>query len=427
MERWAVGWDGARTARYAELLAFYSGAQWAGRPRARERRMTVNYARAFVRKSVSFLFAEPVTWTAPDGPPAAEVALREIAEANDLYRIDFDTAIDAAVLGDGAFKVTWDAAMALPRITPVDVQGLTCWWQPDDFRTLTRVVQTYRLAEPAPVVGRPVIAAGAPGPVVIEDWRPDRLVVEVDGQVTRDGPNPYPWLPFVVFPNEAQPSEFWGVSDLEDIRPVCAELNRRLSVLGQILDYSGAPVAVLANVEGSDGIVMEPGATWELPEKAEAYLLDLLAGGGVELHIKAIEALYRVLHDLAETPRTAFGDGAGGLSGVALEALLQPLIQKVRRKRAIWDGVFRRRNAMALDLLAAHGREVGTRRTSTVWPPITPRDRPQLVRDEVALVQAGIHSRQRAAERLGDERPNAEFATVVAERAALADAVMSDE
>ena len=201
--------------------------------------------------------------------------------------------------------------------------------------------------------------------------------------------------------------------------PICQELNRRLSVLARILDLSGAPVAVLENVEGSDGVAVEPGAKWELPRDARAYLLDLLAGGGVELHIKAIEALYTTLYDIAETPRTAFGEGDGAISGVALEVQLQPLIQKVKRKRAIWEGVFRRRNAMILDLLALHGRECGTRRTVTVWPPITPRDRPQLARDEALLVEAGIHSRQRAAERLGDADPAAEFAAVLAEAAAL--------
>jgi hypothetical protein len=434
--QWAQGQDAGRMARYAELLAFYNGAQWAGRPRYGERRVTFNYARTFVRKAVSYLFGEPVRWAVPgDGPAAgapgraraAEAALAEVAEANDLTRLDFDVAVDAAVLGDGAFKITWDPARDLPVVSPVDVQGLYCWWAADDFRRLARVVQVYRVPGAAGERGAtgqagplPLPSARTPGILVAEDWRPDRLTVEQDGQIVRDGPNPYPWLPFVVFPNEALPNEFWGVSDLVDLMPICMELNRRLSVLSQILDLSGAPVAVLENVEGSEGIRVEPGARWELPADARAYLLDLLAGGGVELHVKAIEALYRTLHDIAETPRTAFGEGDGAISGVALEVQLQPLIQKVKRKRAIWEGVYRRRNAMILDLLARHGREYGMRRTVPVWPPITPRDRPQLVRDEVALVGAGIHSRQRAAERLGDENPAAEFAAVVAEQAALA-------
>jgi hypothetical protein len=430
--QWVTGQDVGRIGRYAELLAFYEGAQWSGRPRYGERRITFNYARTFVRKVVSYLFGEPARWTVPDDGEAAEAALAEVAEANDLTRLDFDVALDAAVLGDGAFKITWDPARRLPLVSPVDVQGLYCWWSPDDFRRLTRVVQVYRTPEGeggGGGAGMQGVPHASPLPgfpasplLVVEDWRPDRYRVERGGQTVRDGPNPYPWLPFVVFPNEALPNEFWGVSDLVDLMPICQELNRRLSVLSRILDLSGAPVAVLENVEGSDGVTVEPGAKWELPQDARAYLLDLLAGGGVELHIKAIEALYTTMHDIAETPRTAFGEGEGAISGVALEVQLQPLIQKVKRKRAIWEGVFRRRNAMILDLLALHGREYGARRTATVWPPITPRDRPQLARDEALLVQAGIHSRQRAAERLGEASPAAEFAAVLAEAAALRDA-----
>ena len=38
---------------------------------------------------------------------------------------------------------------------------------------------------------------------------------------------------------------------------------------------------------------MQPGAVWEIPERAKAYLLDLLQGGGVKLHVDYIDLLYR--------------------------------------------------------------------------------------------------------------------------------------
>ena len=40
--------DGPRLRAYAELLAFYQGDQWPGPLRRRERRLTFNYAKAFV-------------------------------------------------------------------------------------------------------------------------------------------------------------------------------------------------------------------------------------------------------------------------------------------------------------------------------------------------------------------------------------------
>ena len=38
----------------------------------------------------------------------------------------------------------------------------------------------------------------------------------------------------------------------------------------------GAPITVLENVDSAEGITVGPGARWELPEGARAYLLNLL-------------------------------------------------------------------------------------------------------------------------------------------------------
>lgn len=425
---WIAGQDSARLGAYTFFHDFYSGHQWGDLPRVGERRLTVNYARTVLRKTVSYLFSEPVKQSVPldnlgaasRRHQAAEAALAEVAAENDLDRIDFDTAVSAAILGDGAFKVTWDPIAQQVVVAPVDVTGLWAWWHPDDLRRVYRVIQRYVVPlEAAGLYGLTAadrLTATGQGLTVIEDWWADRFVLEVGGRVVRDGPNPYPWLPYIIFPNETAAHRFWGLSDLVDLVPVIRELNRRLSVVSQVLDLSGAPIAVLENVEGSDGIMVAPGAKWELPADARAYLLDLLQGRGLDLHVRQIELIYRALHDIAETPRTAFGDGGQTLSGVALEVELQPLIQKIKRKRAVWTTVYRRRSAMILDLLARFGgREFGTRRTVPIWGAITPRDRSVLVRDEAALVAAGIHSRQRAAERLGDENAAAEFAAVLDE------------
>ena len=147
-----------------------------------------------------------------------------------------------------------------------------------------------------------------------------------------------------------------------------------------------------------DGISVGPGAKWELPEGAKAYLLDLLQGGSSQIHLDYVDQLFRVLHDLSETPRTAFGDSGRDLSGAALEVEIQPLVQKVERMRRMWDGVFVRRNAMLLDLLERFGGHdlQGVRRTTTIWPPILPSDRDGAVRNAVSLV--------RAASRVGGRR-----------------------
>ena len=186
-----------------------------------------------------------------------------------------------------------------------------------------------------------------------------------------------------------------------------------------ILELSGNPIAVLENVTEAQDIAVQPGAVWEIPEKARAYLLDLLQGGGAGLHLGTPTSCW-TLHDLAEVPRTAFGDNRQGLSGVALEMELDPLLKKVRRKRLIRGAAYRRRNEMVLRILERQmGESFAPYRTRVVWGPLLPLDRSRLVEDEARLVAAGIHSRRTAAGLLDVADPDAEWERWRAEREEL--------
>lgn len=429
---WIQSQDVGRMTRYRELLDFYQGQQWQRRPRAGETQLTINYARGLVRKAASYVFPEPVvfTVTAQEAQRAtaerAEAALNELARDQDWHALDFQTLVDASVLGDGAFKVTWDAVNKRPLVVSVDPSGLWAWTAPDNVRDVRRVVQLYTLQawQASELFGLDA-GVGDAAVRIVEDWRADRVRIEVAGYLVRDEPNPYGWIPYVIFPNIPQPHELWGSSDLDDLLDVCRELNRRMTVISRILQVSGNPIVVLENVTGSSGIRADEGAIWELPEASRAYLLDMLSGGGVQLHIEYVELLYRALYDLAETPRSAFGDSGRNLSGAAMEVEIQPLVQKVQRKRRVWDSVYRRRNALVLDLLERFaGVDLGgIRQTGVSWGPILPQDRDATVRNEVALVNARIHSRRTAIERLGQYNGEVEWQRILEEAATLPEAV----
>src|SRR3989304_50780 len=106
--------DSARLRSYHENLDFYNGQQWTGNQRRRERRLTFNYAKAFVEKVTSYLMSElnfsvdatDKTAESRERARRAEDALYQVYEANNLQQLDFDTEIDTAILGDGCFKVT---------------------------------------------------------------------------------------------------------------------------------------------------------------------------------------------------------------------------------------------------------------------------------------------------------------------------------
>jgi hypothetical protein len=387
---WHTADDDVRLQRYRRFVDFDNGKHDVGRLGFGQAPVVANYARVFVRKGASYLFPEPVAIAvdAPDDSPAAatavaqiEAALLHVARENDLAAADLATAIDAGVLGDGAFKVTWQgsrqqaassssptqngkesaASRPLPaacsvRIVPVDVQTLFVESAPDDVRRM-RVVRQVRVVPrtAAEVTYNVALIAGTTENVtVVEEWSDAIYRVLVDDVPVQDGPNPYGFIPYVIFPNTPRPHEFWGVSDLADILEVNRALDRRLSILAQILELSGNPVTVLENVTGAQGVNVAPGALWELPENSKAYLLDLLAGGSVEQHLQYIEALYRIMDDLGEMPRMSFGEAGQARSGIALTVQLQPVVQKTNRKRLIWSAAVQRRAALSLRLLLLH-------------------------------------------------------------------------
>jgi hypothetical protein len=475
--------DQERIRGYRELLEFYQGKHWPGRERWGEKRLTFNYARVFIDKITSYLMSG-VNFTVEavqDTPEAcnraeqAEKILAEVYEANNLEQLDFETEIDCAILGDACYKVTWEEGGANSlklraaggrrvKVTSPDIQGDYAWHMGDDLSRVWRVASRYSLTseEVESVYGREFKSQNIkmPGPssflnpesysvnqtsslhAVIELWTDPEFELYIDNSLIEKKPNPYGFIPFVIFPNLREPKKFWGTSDLINIMEPQRELNRAMSQISHILELSGNPVAVLENVEESTDIAVKPGAVWNIPEDAKAYLLDLLQGGGLDLHIKYIDLLYRTLHDLSESPRAAFGGMDRDLSGTAMQIELYPLLQKVLRKRAIRTSVYNQRNRMILKLIdkfsgkrlqhstvSSQPSPLNPRlnsdssmlraddlRLRVVWGQVMPQDKAKLVSNEQILVQEGIHSRRRAMDEVGIKDPEAEFKRWLEER-----------
>ncbi len=416
--------DPDRLKGYKELLDFYYGQHWEGYARRGEKRLTFNYAKVVIDKVTSYLmsginFAVDAIEDSPEAKARAqkaESALYQVYADNNLEQLDFETEIDCAILGDACYKVIWDQETKGVRITAPDIQGIYAWWIGDDTSRIWRVASKYNLTAEEVEILYKVKPKGKTANVV-ELWTAQEFELWLDNVQVEKKPNPYGFIPFIIYPNLREPKKLWGLSDLPQIMELQRELNRAVSQLSRILELSGNPIAVLENVEESEDIAVKPGAVWNIPEDAKAYLLDLLQGGGVGLHIDYVNLLYRTLHDLAESPRAAFGTTERDLSGVALEIELQPLLQKVKRKRVIRTAVYNRRNAMILKLLEKYQNEdFGDNHLRVVWGPVLPQDMTRLVTNEQTLVQSGIHSRRRAMDEIGVKDPEMEFNKWLEER-----------
>jgi hypothetical protein len=218
-----------------------------------------------------------------------------------------------------------------------------------------------------------------------------------------------------------KPHQFWGESDITNVRETVQELNRAFSQLSSILEVSGNPIAVLEGISEARDIAVEPGAVWELPLDAKAYILDLLSHGGMDLHLKYIDLLYRTLHDLGESPRTAFGGSASpNIAALAMQLDLDPIIKKVRRKQLIRTVAYKRRAEMILRLTDQYtGSHHWPCRLQVQWAPLMPQDRARDAETDAILVDRGIVSRRTAANREGIEDPDADLERWLEENARI--------
>jgi hypothetical protein len=414
--------DTARLAAYTTNLDFYNGSQWP--QTSRHRQLVFNYAKVSIDKVTSFLMQGLgfACYPAEDTDELkararrAEQLLRRVYEENKLQQLDYETEVDAAVLGDGCYKVIWDQDEKRIRITAPDVSGIFAWWLGDDTSRVWRVASRYALTqdEVQMLYGRAIEKKQA---TITEAWTDRTFALFLDSDPIESKPNPYGFIPFVIFPNLREPKKFWGISDIPGLVQPQRELNRALSQLSRILELSGNPIAVLENIASAEDIKVQPGALWTIPEDAKAYLLDLLQGGGVRLHVDYIDLLYRALHDISETPRAAWGGIEKELSGAALQIELGSLIQKVTRKRTIRTNAYHGRNDMILGLAQIYMNESfeGIHHR-VVWGPILPQDMARQAQNEQLLVQAGVHSRRTAMDEMGVQDPDEEFNRWLAER-----------
>ena len=422
--------DKDRLGQYTTALAYYRGKQWPAARAASEplRRLTVNYLRAITNKTASYVMQGRTTSVQPrsesdaDTTAAADAerALNEIAANNALDRLDHTTEIDCAVLGDAAFKITWDTADQRVAITAPDMAGLFPWTHPANPLRLLRLAHRYQIPQAEATQLWGLRSADDPA-WLIEDWTDDALRIHIDDHFLPDlsFANPYGLIPYVVYPNEQVPKRWWGESDVIPLYEVAQELNREFSRISNILELSGNPIAILQGVEEAQNIQSYPGAVWTLPADGRAYILDLLQHGAIAQHHEYLQSLQRALHDISETPRTAFGDNQRDLSGVALEVELQPLLHKVARKRLIRSDAYNHRAAIALALTDQY---TGTDHLNagtiiTTWEAPTPQDRTREVNDETTLVAAQLKSHRTSMATLGQVDPDAEWARIQEEQA----------
>lgn len=207
-------------------------------------------------------------------------------------------------------------------------------WDPVDTETLlgVKIVTLYYEED---VVTAPH-QTGAPNyskftqiitPTKIIEYKQDKPPTERD--------NPLGEIPLVHIRNMVLPREFYGMSDVDaGLLDLQRELNAKATDLSDIVNYHASPITCVIGARLGD-ITRSPKAIWSgFPAGTEVFNLEM-KNTDMRAHLDFIRMLERWMLGTAEQPAaTVDGEQAiSNTSGVALQTMYQPIIQRTRRKK----------------------------------------------------------------------------------------------
>ena len=257
-----------------------------------------------------------------------------------------------------------------------------------------------------------------------EFWTATEIVVYEDGEEKDRMENPYGFIPFVQIKNFPIAGRTRGQGDLDDIIPLNVELNTKKSDVSEVIDYHSAPITLVYGAKIGN---LEKGANkvWGgLPKDAKVENLglqgDLVASVGYTSDVKTS------MCEIAGIPETVLG-GANAISntsGVALQYMNLPLIERTRIKRSCSSDGLQKVNKMILFISLYHGliekpEDISMKdflRNEVEIPDTLPKDELielNKIQQEMTL---GLECRHGAMERLGRDNVPKKLAEIDKER-----------
>lgn len=258
-----------------------------------------------------------------------------------------------------------------------------------------------------------------------EYWTADEIVVYIDGKEDDRMTNPYGVIPFVQIKNFPVAGKERGQNDLDDIIPLNVEYNTKKSDVSEVIDYHSAPITLVYGAKIGN---LEKGANkvWGgLPKDAKVENLGLQ--GDLTASANYMAECKTSMCEIGGIPETVLG-GASAISntsGVALQYINLPLIERTRVKRICTCTGLVRVNKMILFISLAEGLitkpdDISMRdflSNEVELPDTLPKDQLielQQIQQELTL---GLECRHGAMERLGKDNIRKKIDEIDRERA----------
>lgn len=459
--------------RIKEAWNFYEGYHWEGIDDLDTPQVTFNYCRPFINKFVSFEFGKGFSIKSPveienegvtvddtkididvnlegDGVTSPkeiseEYTIREKTESDFLNQVwesnDRETLITElgqtkAITGEAWIKVQYESAEDLDgsdpfeeypngriRLSVLPTQFVFPRFNNHDKNKLESLLIMYpiRTEKETGLLFKRTVDTTV---VYKEYWTSGEIVVYEGKEEVDRMENPYGFIPFVQIKNFPIAGRTRGQGDLDDIIPLNVELNTKKSDISEVIDYHSAPITLVYGARIGN---LEKGANkvWGgLPKDAKVENLglqgDLVASSNYTSDVKT------AMCEIAGIPETVLG-GASAISntsGVALQYINLPLIERTRVKRHCTQNGLQRVNKMILFLGLYHGlieKPDDISMKDFLWnevdlPDTLPKDELielNKIQQEMTL---GLECRHGAMERLGKDNIQKKIAEIDKER-----------
>lgn len=418
-----------RLRRIRQAWNFYEGYHWEDIPDQDTPELTVNYCRAFVDKFVSFELGNGFTFSThknmegipvtSDGRTLFEY-LEDVWEDNNQYAFCTEMGQTKSVTGEAWIQVRYfdpdeldDPYNEYPdgrvEIMLMPTNFIVPEYEPHQkgvLRSVT-VLYQYETTELSGILSKPRKVK-----------RTFRQVWTNDECVTYDGnrepvrvPNKYGIIPFIQINNLPLAGRNEGRGDLDDIIPMNTEYNMKESDISEIIDYHAAPVTVVYGAKIGN---LEKGANkmWGGLSK-DARVENLELRSDLSASTNYVQNLRVAMCEVAGIPESVLGgaQSISNTSGVALQYINLPLVEKTKVKKVNTEDGLERLNKLVILVSALEGlimkpEEVSSRDffwTEVKIPDTLPKDMLLELQQIQQEMKMGLESRENAMRRLGKE------------------------
>lgn len=419
-----------RLKRIRQAWNFYDGYHWEDMPEQDTPEITVNFCRAFVDKFVAFELGKAFSITTSkemegktittDGRTVFQY-LEDVWEDNNQYLLATEIGQMKSVTGDAWVQVRYfeagefdDPFNEYPdgRLQLLLMPSSVVFpeYEPHQKGVLAKLTIMYAYER---LVKTPITGSTSKEKVVYKQvWTKDECAVsDGKGKDFEVFPNKYGVIPFVQIKNLPVAGRNEGRGDLEDLIPLNTEYNMKESNVSEIIDYHSAPVTIVYGAKIGN---LEKGANkmWGgLSKDARVENLELRSDLGASSNY--INTLKQSMCEVGGIPETVLGgsQAISNTSGVALQYLNLPLIEKTRLKRASTEDGLERLNKIILLVSALEGlitKPDGVETRDFFWnevsiPDTLPKDKLLELQQYQQEMRMGLESRRNVMKYLGKE------------------------